>query len=60
MTDIRKTTEKRTEILTVKLSVEEHDNLRWLAEKNFRRPADQLRLLLNEAVTRERKEHVDG
>ena len=52
--DMRKVAEKRMHIFTLKLSEQEAAGLRRLAERHFRRPGDELRHLLNEAITRDK------
>jgi hypothetical protein len=52
--DIRKVATKRTRVFLLKLTDEEVTGLQWLAERDFRRPGDELRHLLNEAITRQR------
>jgi hypothetical protein len=47
---IRRVTEKRAVIFTLKLTAPEAANLHWLAEREFRRPGDTVRRLIHEAV----------
>lgn len=50
MSDIRRTSERRTEIVTLKLSKDEHAELKRQAEANFRTPGCQLRFLIDQAA----------
>lgn len=49
MADIRKGTERRTQYVTVKLSLAEQQQLLTLATAHFRRPGDELRAALGAA-----------
>jgi hypothetical protein len=51
---MRRVAEKREVLFHLKLTTQEAEDLRWLAERKFRRPGDEVRWLINEAVRQER------